>query len=96
MNTNELVRRIDESIGTGMGILAGRSIEGADRREDSDGIKKFCLEVKVLIEEIYGGGNHLSRQFGKSDGYDPEMVIEGLAVLKDLRRVTFYSGEFSS
>ncbi|HET6419317.1 MAG TPA: hypothetical protein VFG19_04120 [Geobacteraceae bacterium] len=96
MNTNELVCRIDESIETGMGILAGRSSEGADRKEDSDGIKTFCLEVKGLIEEIYGGGNHLSCQFGESDGYDPEMVKKGLAVLKDLRRVTIYSGEFSS
>ncbi len=96
MNTNELVRRIDESIETGMGILAGRSSEGADRRKDSDGIKTFCLEVKVLIEEINGSGNHLSRQFGESDGYGSEMVKEGLAVLKDLRRVIIYSGEFSS
>lgn len=96
MNTNELIQRIDESIEAGIGILAGQASGGADRREVSDGIRLFCRGVKGLIEAIYGDGHHLSRKFEELDGYDPEMVKEGLAVLKDLRRLTVYSGEFSS
>ncbi len=93
MTTNELVRRIDETTERGRGILAGREDEGT---EAVGRIKEFCQGVKVLIEDIYGGGNQLSGKFEGSKGYDRELLEEGLAVLEDLRRLTVYSGEFSS
>ena len=96
MSMNELVRRIDESIETAKKILAAQVSEGADRTEAPDGMKMFYHGIKVLIEDVYGGSNHLSCTFEVMDGCNPEEVEEGLKVLKDLRILVAYSGEFSS
>ena len=93
MTTNELVRRIDETTGMGMGITADLADEGI---EAESRIESFCREVRGLIEDIYGSGNQLSGRFEGSSGYDRKLLEQGLAVLKDLRRVAVYSGEFSS
>lgn len=96
MSVNELVRRIDESIETAKRILAVQLSEGADRTEAPDGMKMFYQRIKVLIEDVYGGSNLLSGEFEVMDGYNPEEVEEGLKVLKDLRGLIAYSGEFGS
>jgi hypothetical protein len=94
MSVSELVRRIDESIETAKKMLAAQLSEGADRTEAPDGMKMFYQGIKVLIEDVYGGSNHLSGTFEVMDGYNPEELEEGLKVLKDLRRLIAYSGEF--
>jgi hypothetical protein len=96
MGTNELVRRIDESIETAKKILAAQLSKGADRTEAPDGMKMFCQGIKGLIEDVYGDSNHLSGKFEVMDGYNPAKVEEGLKVLKDLRSLIAYSGEFGS
>jgi hypothetical protein len=96
MNSNELLGRIDESIEMGKRILEPHDNKKNDSTEALDGMKDFCQGMKVLIEDLYGAGNHLSHKFAAIDGFDPETVAEGLAVLADLRRVIIYTGEFSS
>ncbi len=88
MNTNETVARIDRLIEMGERIGAGNADEGAD------GMKVFCHGIKELIEDIHGFGNQLSAVFGAMDSYDPKAVEEGIAVLKDLRRLVLYAGEY--
>ncbi len=88
MNTNETVARIDRLIGIGEKITAVNADNGAD------GMKAFCHGIKELIEEIHGFGNRLSAGFGAIDNYDPKAIEEGIAILKDLRRVVLYAGEF--
>jgi hypothetical protein len=96
MSTNELVGRIDESIEMGKRILEAHDSKKTCNTETHDGMKEFCLGIMVLIEDVYGDGNHLSHKFAVIDGFDPEKVEEGLAVLTDLRRLIIYTGEFSS
>ncbi len=47
-----------------------------------------------LIEEIHGFGNQLSAKFSAINGYDKKTLKEGIAVLKDLRRLVLYAGEY--
>jgi hypothetical protein len=96
MSTNELVGRIDESIEMGKRILEAYYNKKNDSTEAHDGMKEFCKGIKGLIEDVYGDGNHLFHKFAVIDGFDPEKVEEGLAVLTDLRRLIIYTGEFSS
>lgn len=96
MSVNELVRRIDKSIETAKRILAVHVSEGTDRTGTPDGMKIFYQGITVLIEEVYGGSNHLSGKLEVMDGYNPDEVEEGLKILKDLRRLIAYSGEFGS
>jgi soluble cytochrome b562 len=96
MSTNELLGRIDESIEMGKRILEAHDNKKTDSTEAHVGMKDFCQGIKVLIEDLYGDGNHLSHKFAVIDGFDPEKVAEGLAVLTDLRRLIIYTGEFSS
>lgn len=88
MNTNEVVKRIDEFIGMGESIIVGKAHDG------SEGMEGFCHGIKALIEEIHGFGNQLSTKFDAIDVYDPQMVAEGIAVLQDLRRMVLYAGEY--
>jgi len=88
MNTSETVARIDRLIGMGERIGSGNADDGAN------GMKVFCHGIKELIEEIHGFGNQLSARFSAIDGYDPKAVEDGIAVLKDLRRVVLYAGEY--
>jgi hypothetical protein len=88
MNTNEVVKRIDELIGMGEMIIAGNATDGSDR------MKGFCNGIKALSEEIHGFGNQLSSGFGAIDVYDPRTVAKGMAILKDLRRLVLYAGEY--
>jgi hypothetical protein len=88
MNTNEMVKRIDELVGMGERIKAGNADDG------SDGIKGFCHGIKVLIEEIHGFGNRLSARFGAIEGDNLEEVEEGISVLRDLRKLVLYAGEY--
>ncbi len=88
MNTNEVVKRIDEFIGMGESIVAGNAHDG------SEGMEGFCHGIKALIEEIHGFGNQLSARFDAIDVYDQRMVAEGLAALQDLRRMVLYAGEY--
>jgi hypothetical protein len=88
MNTNEMVKRIDELIRMGEKVKAG------DANDRFDGMKGFCHGVKVLIEEIHGFGNQLSARFGAIEGYNLEEVEEGISVLKDLRKLILYAGEY--
>ena len=78
MSVNELVRRIDESIETAKKILAAQLSEGADRTEAPDGMKMFYQGIKVLIEDVYGGSNHLSGKFEVMDGYNPDKGGRGV------------------
>ena len=88
MNTNEVVKRIDEFIRMGESIIAGNA------HDESEGIEGFCHGMKALIEEIHGFGNQLSASFDAIDVYDPGMVAEGVAILQDLRRMVLYAGEY--
>lgn len=88
MNTNDVVKRIDEFIGIGECIVAGNAHDG------SAGLEGFCHGIKALIEEIHGFGNQLSARFDAIDADDRRMAAEGLAVLQDLRRMVLYAGEF--
>jgi len=88
MNTNDTVARIDRLIGMGERMI----VVNADN--DTDGMKAFCHGIKGVVEEIHGFGNQLSARFGTIDGYDPGVVDEGIAILKDLRRLVLYAGEY--
>lgn len=96
MNTNELVRRIDDSMEMGKKIMADQTGEVFGGKEASDGVRRFYNGIKILIEEIYGMGNQLSGKFEAVEAYDAEGVKEGMSVLADLRKMVVYSGEFSS
>jgi len=85
-----MISRIDKLIGIGEKIEAGNAHDG------SDGMKGFRHGIKTLIEEVRGAGNGLSAGFGIIDVYEPRMVTEGIAVLKDLHRLVLFSGEFGS
>jgi hypothetical protein len=62
----------------------------------SGGAEEFYNGIRALIEDVYGMGNQLSGKFEAVEGYDPDVVKEGMAVLGDLRNMVEYSGEFSS
>jgi hypothetical protein len=88
MNTNETVRRIDELIGMGQRIESGKATC------DSGRMKEFCHGIGALVEEIHGFGNQLSARFGASEGYDQELVKEGITALGELRNLVLYAGEY--
>jgi len=96
MNTREQIRRIDEWIKLGKRILTVQ-LDGASAEKPAlDATETFFRGIKSVIEDVYGEGNGLSDRFEGMHGCDPRKVEEGLATLEDLRRLTIYSGEFSS
>jgi hypothetical protein len=96
MNSTELVQRIDDSVEMGRKIMADQTVDDIGGKEASDGVKRFCNGIKVLIEEVYGMGNQLSGKFEALARFDSDMVEEGMAVLTDLRKLVEYSGDFGS
>lgn len=95
MHTNELLRQIDDSMELGRIILTGRTADDSDGKGLGD-IERFCREIRMLTEEVYGKGNRLTGRFEASSGCEPELLEEGMKVLRDLRTMVEYSGEFSS
>ncbi len=85
MNTSETVARINRLIGMGEGLIVDNG---------TDGMKVFCHGISALVEEIHGFGNQLSARFCAIAGYDLKTVEEGMAVLRDLRRLVLYAGEY--
>lgn len=75
-------------------IGMGQIIESDDAACDLGRMKEFCQGIGALVEEIHGFGNQLSARFGASEGYDQELVEEGITVLGELRRVVLYAGEY--
>lgn len=96
MHTNELLRQIDDSMELGRMILEGRTADAADKMEELSEIERFCREIRMLTEEVYGRGSRLPGSFEASSGCEPELLEEGMKVLRDLRIMVEYSGEFSS
>lgn len=70
MNTNELVRRIDESIEMGKRVMAKQVGESSGRVEISDGVEKLFNKIKILFEKVYGHCNQLSGKFESIEGYN--------------------------
>ena len=75
-------------------IGIGEQMTAANAGKGADGMRAFSHGVSALIEDIHGFANQLSARFGIMDGYDPKAVEEGMAVLKELRRLVLYAGEF--
>jgi len=96
MNSNVLVRRIDDSKAMGKEIMADKRADDSGGQEASERVRSFCHGIRVLLEEVYGEGTQLSGRFESDEGDDPEMVEEGMAVLEELRKMAVYSGEFGS
>jgi hypothetical protein len=79
MNIDNLVRRGDELIMVGNGVLATRTGEGVDEFVDSDVIRKFHNAMIPVIEEVYGHSHPLSREFAtEADKYATRDVNRGI------------------
>lgn len=96
MHTNELLRQIDDSLEMGSKILACPSIDGVGDEEASRILEKFCWGIRTLTEEVYGSGRSLLEKFEERSECTAELVEEGMSLLRDLRILVEYSGEFSS
>lgn len=96
MNTNDLLQRIDACAVTGKMITAAQMDGKAGETGSSEGLHGFCSEIKDIIDDVFGDGSQLAANFELIDGGGPEALNERLDVLAYLRRVTAYSGEFSS
>lgn len=88
MNTDETVARIDRLIGIGERMTV------VNAESSGELMKAFCHGISAIVEEIQGFGNRLSAGFSAIDVYDPKAVEEGLAVLRDMRRLVLYAGEY--
>jgi hypothetical protein len=97
MNIDNLVRRVDELIVMGTGVLAARTGEGVDEAVDSDAIRIFRNAMIPVIEEVYGYSHPLSEEFSaEADIYSPGDANRGIEALRAMRTVILYACEFGS
>jgi hypothetical protein len=97
MNIDNLVRRVDELIVIGTGILATQTGEGVDEDVDPDAIRKFQIAMIPVIEEVYGYNHPLSKEFAtEADKYFPGDAKRGIEALSAMRTVILYASEFGS
>lgn len=88
IEASETLARIDHLIGLGEKVTA-------NGQQETEGIKIFCTGAKRAIEDIYGEGHHLPAGLG-ANGCNQSVAKEGLAILKEARKIVAYSREFSS
>jgi hypothetical protein len=97
MNIDNLVRRVDELIVMGTGVLATRSGKGASEVVNSAAIRKFHTAMIPVIEEVYGYSHSLSKEFAtEADRYAPGDANRGIEALRAMRTVILYASEFGS
>ena len=97
MNMDNLVRRVDELIVMGTGVVATRTGGGVDEAVDPDAIGRFRNAMIPVIEEVYGYSHPLSKEFAtKADIYFLRDANRGIEALRAMRTVILYASEFGS
>jgi uncharacterized protein (DUF2164 family) len=88
MTRDRLLKRVDELLEQGEGVLATRKWSSYGHREfiDSGKIKGFRTAVLSFIERVYGNAHTHYKEFDKAvDGFYPSDVEMGVSIVKSVR-----------